>query len=64
MDSMKKEISKEEYLKYVSNPAAYRRERRETVPTVWIIGYGYYGCECFESNGHYFRVDKVGSSCD
>ena len=64
MNSEKKEISKAEYLKYVSNPAAYRRERKETIPRVWKKGYHWYGCECRESNGRYFRIDQVGGRCD
>ena len=64
MDQVKVEISKSEYLRYLSNPAAYRRERETTIPLVWEKGYGWYGCECHESHGHYFRVDHVGDSCD
>ena len=64
MQSMKKEVDKAEYLRYVSNPAAYRREREETIPIVWKCGYGWYGCEVVESNGHYYRIDKIGESCD
>lgn len=64
MDQVKKEISQAEYLSYVSNPAAYRREREKTIPVVWKCGYGWYGCECHESNGKYYRTDLVGESCD
>ena len=64
MQNVKTEISKKEYLNYVSNPAAYRRERKERIHQTWIAGCGWYGVECHESNGRYFRVDQIGDSCD
>lgn len=65
MQKITKEISKEEYLKYQSNPARYNRERKEDIPITWACGYGWYGCQCYESsNGHYYRDDNIGDSCD
>ena len=64
MQGVKVEISKEEYMRYKFDPAQYRRERKETIPQVWVAGYGWYGVECHESNGHYYRVDQIGDSCD
>lgn len=64
MQSMKKEISKAEYLRYISNSAAYRREREKTIPQCWAVGYGWYGVECVKSNDMYFRIDHIGNSCD
>ena len=65
MRDVKQEITKKDYLKYQSNPAAYSRERHETIPIQWECGYGWYGCYCYESGtGHYYRVDRLGESCD
>lgn len=64
MNKVTTEISKAEYLRYKSNPAAYRREREGLIPDAWVRGYGWYGCFCHESHGHYFRVDSIGNSCD
>ena len=64
MSDVRTEISKEEYLEYKANPSAYNRERRGKIPVNWFRGYGWYGCECYESHGHYYCVDKVGDSCD
>lgn len=64
MQDVKVEISKEEYTRYKFDPAQYRRDREKTVPIVVLKGYGWYGVECHESNGHYYRVDKIGDSCD
>jgi hypothetical protein len=65
MQTITKKISKREYLEYVSNPAAYNKERKEHIPTVWACGYGWYGCTCYESsNGQYYRDDRIGGSCD
>ena len=65
MREVKMEISKDEYLRYESNPAAYNRERRETIPINMACGTGWYGCTCYKSiTGQYFRIDTVGDSCD
>lgn len=64
MEDIRREITDEEFEKYKKDPAAYRKERREEVPNAWICGYGYYGCDCYESGGHYYRVDHIGGSCD
>lgn len=65
MNEVRTEISKTEYLKYTLNPAEYNRDRKETIPFNWAVGYGWYGCRCYESsNGHYYRLDSIGESCD
>lgn len=64
MRTIKTEVGKTDYLHYMSNPAAYNREREGTLPMCVTAGCGWYGCQVVESHGHYFRIDKVGESCD
>ena len=64
MDNITKEISGEEYAEYKKDPAAYRRKRRDEVPDIWVCAYGYYGCDCYEQGGRFYRVDHIGSFCD
>lgn len=65
MQTVTKKINKREYLEYTSDPAAYNRHAKQTIPAVWAHGYGWYGCYCYESsNGQYYRDDRIGASCD
>lgn len=65
MSDVRTEISKREYLKYQADPAKYHQERKEDLPIQWVRGWGWYGCYCYESsNGHYYRCDRLGDSCD
>lgn len=65
MQTVTTRITKREYLRYTSDPAAYNREREKTIPVNWARGYGWYGCRCYESsNGQCYRDDRIGASCD
>ena len=64
MQDVTVEISEEEYRRFMDDPAKYREERYDEIPDNWKLGNGWYGVSCYERNGHYYRSDAIGSSCD
>lgn len=66
MEKLKTEISKEEYerLQNMSYADQHAALFPDGLPEAWEFGYGYYGHSVYESGGKYYRVFKIGSSCD
>ena len=66
MDTIRNEISKEEFEKLQA--MSYAEQKAEIfpngIPESWVMGYGYYGHSVFEQNGKYYVQYKIGSSCD
>ena len=66
MQSVKREITEEEYNELVKLP--YKEQERRLfpngIPAPWQCGYGYYGHGFIIRDGKYYAVFSLGSTMD
>lgn len=65
MQSVREEITEEDYKRYVKmSHEDFYEEITPKLPDAWVMGYGWYGCIPVKIDGKFFLQHTIGDSCD